>query len=153
MTFRLPLAVLLTASLGFSQSANWDSVLQLASGRKVEIRQSSGKALLANFDSATPTAIAVKKGAKVISIPRDNITRVSLVIGKSRGAKAGISAGVTAGVLGGLVAAACASRSNCDGVEYAIIGVPFYAAIAGGIAALFPPHREPIYIADPPGRP
>lgn len=149
MTFRLPLAVLLTASLGFSQSANWDSVLQLASGRKVEIRQSSGKALLANFDSATPAAIAVKKGAKVISIPRDNITRVSLVIGKSRGAKAGISAGV----LGGLVAAACASRSNCDGVEYAIIGVPFYAAIAGGIAALFPPHKEPIYIADPPGRP
>ena len=153
MNFRLPVAVLLTATLAFSQSATWDSVLRIGPGRKVEVRQTPGKPVIAQFDSATPTAISIKKGSRIISIPRDNVTRVSFIIGKSRGAKAGISAGVTAAVLGGLIGIACASQSNCDGVEYALIGIPFYAAIAGGIAALFPPHKEPVYIAVPPGRP
>ena len=141
--------ILLIPALLSAQSA-WDNLRNIQPGRKVEVRQTGGKKISARFQSASETAVTVQAGRETRSIPREQVASVSLVIGKSRGAKAAIAGGVTGGVLATMVGISCGASHGCeDGMEYVIIGIPMYSGIAAGIASLFPPHREVVYSASP----
>ncbi len=138
---------ILLSSLLSAQSG-WDALRNIQAGRKVEIRQTSGKKVSGRFQSASNAAVAVHAGRETRSIPREEVASVSLVIGKSRGAKAAIAGGVTGGVLATMVGISCGANNGCEeGTEGVLIGIPGLAAIAAGIAALFSPHREVVYSA------
>ena len=140
--------VILVPALLCAQSA-WDNLCNIQPGRKVEVRQTGGKKISARFQSASESAVTVQTGRELRSIPRAEVSSVSLVIGKSRGTKAAIAAGVTGGALGGMIGAYCAAGDECTLSNGGPIVIGFFAAIAGGIAALFPPHREVVYSASP----
>lgn len=144
------LSVIGTPFLCLAQDNAWERLRQVSPGRKVEVRQVSGEAITGKFESLSDREIKVMRGdGKAMAVPRDSVNTVALVIGKSRGKKAAIGAGITAGALGGIFAAACAS-GGCDDEYFALgalISIPFWSGVAGGISALFPPHKEVIYAA------
>jgi hypothetical protein len=143
-------ALLVLVPLLLCAQSAWDNLRNLQAGRKVEVRQTSGKKISGRFESASDVAITVQVGRETRSIPREQVASLSLVIGKSRGTKAAIAGGVTGGVLATMVGISCAANNGCeDGMEYVIIGIPMYSGVAAGIAALFPPHREVVYSAQP----
>ena len=140
---------ILLSVTSFAQTTPWERVRFIEPGRKIEVRQQSGKAVTGKFEGMTDQGIQVRQDKNVVAIRQEEVRSVALVIGKSRSTKSAIGFGVTAGILGGIVGAACASKSGCgEDAWAALIGIPLYSAMVAGICALFPPHKEFVYKAE-----
>lgn len=104
-TFTLLLALILLAShspLAFSQQAapsnEWSSVQALKAGEKLVIKKSDGKQVKGEMIDASDASLTIDRDGKPLSIPRADVRRVYVSVGKAeKGKWAAIGAGIGAG--------------------------------------------------------
>lgn len=143
------LALLSAAAGGRAAGDLWERVKLVEPGKRVRVELRAGKPVSGTFEQWTPEALQVRDGAgKLVRIEKADVDRLSMVTGMGRGRKAVWAAAATGAILGGLGAAVCVKEGCSSGEAGFVAGaVGFYAAVAAGVAALFPPHREAIYEA------
>ena len=122
----------------------WLHVQLTPAGRKVEVHDRAGKRISGTLESCTADSLRVRNRKGIIALEKSEVARVSLVTGRSRGRKALIASGVTAAVLGAMVGLSCVNGCP-EETGYVALGIVPWTGIVGGIAALFPPHRDEIY--------
>ncbi len=151
----LLLSVLLYHQTTLAQLDPWERVKLIEPGKKVQVKLRSGKTLNGDMENWTADGLSVRQGEnKVVPVAKADVARVAMVTGMSRGRRAGYAALISGGAVGGLFGLACAT-SDCSGeasvyvLAALIIVAGFTAAVAAGIAALFPQHKEVIYSAVP----
>ncbi len=149
--FALALAMLFAPLACLAQDDPWDRVKLLEPGKRVSVKLTSGKSVNGKMEGWSPESLTVRRGGDSIRIERSGIDQVFMVTGMSRGRKAAWAAGVTGGAIGAIGAVACA-KEGCsrDEAGFLLAGAAVYAGIAAGVAALFPPHKETIYLAEVP---
>lgn len=154
-TLRYALALLLMALLYqqtcLAQVDPWERVKLIENGKKVQVKLHSGKTLNGKMEEWSTDGLAVRQGKnKVVPVAKADVEQVAMVSGMSRKRKFAWGAGITGGVYSGLLGGACAASRGCEldippGVLVA--GIASLSAMVGGIAALFPQHKEVIYRA------
>jgi hypothetical protein len=148
-TLALMVVALLYQQMCLAQVDPWERVKLIEEGKKVQVKLLSGKTLNGNMAAWNPEGITVRQGKdKVVPVAKSDVAQVAMVSGMSRGRKAAYAGLIAGGITGGITAAECA-KYRCvpsAGVVVVVVGA-VWAGIAGGIAALFPPHKEVIYTA------
>lgn len=131
------------------QSNSWERMQQIEPGRNVEVARNAGKPVYGKFHSSDGAEVKVSQdGGKIVAIPKTEVKSLALVIGKSRSTKFAIGFVAGAAGFGSLMGASCASGCEAEALVVGVIGTPVVGMIAGGIAALFPPHREIVYMSN-----
>ena len=154
-TLALMLVALLYHETCLAQVDPWERVKLIEEGKKVQVKLLSGKTLNGTMEAWSTDGLSIRQGKdKLVPVAKADVTQVAFVTGMSRGRKAAWAGGITGGVVGGLFVAACLPE-NCDSelAALAVLVTAFWAAVAAGIAALFPQHKEVIYTAGPVKRP
>ncbi len=144
--------LILATAQGRAQSGRWEQVKLVEPGKRVRVELRSGRPVNGTLEEWTPETVRVRRGGGGIAhIARAEVDRLSMVIGMSRRRKAAWAAAATAGIVGGLGTAVCVKEGG-SGSEAGFVAaaVGFYSAVAAGVAALFPPHREVVYEAELP---
>ena len=111
---------------GLAQKDNWEQVQAIEQGRKVDVRKYDGQTVSGKLEAWNANSVQIRHGSgKMVTIAKDEVSRIALVIGKTRGEKAAWAGLITAGVFGGLVGAPCGTNNGCDeGSGYVLIGMP-----------------------------
>ena len=123
--------LLLTSIVAFA--SDWNAVLQISTGEKIEVTARSGKRMRATLVSATGGALVVREKSGEQSLTKAEIRRVR-VYDPGRRVRRGLLwtvIGAAAGAAGGL--AVCPDCSN-EGHGYKFVGPG--VAIGAGIGAL-----------------
>jgi len=148
----LILAGLLSWQTCFAQDDPWERVKLVEPGKKLAVKLHSGRSVNGKMETWSADGVAVRQGKdRVVQVKKSDVAQVAMVSGMSRARKASYAFLITGGITGGLTLAACAS-TGCEQpyAGLAALGYAgFFGAIAAGIAALFPPHKEVLYTAPP----
>ncbi len=147
----LLLVALLYQQTCLAQVDPWERLKLIENGKKVQVKLHSGKTLNGKMEEWRTDGVSVRQGKnKVVAAAKADVAEVAMVSGMSRKRKFAWGAGITGGVYSGLLGGACAASRGCelDIPPGAIVaGVATLSAMVGGIAALFPQHKELIYRA------
>jgi hypothetical protein len=148
----LILAGLLSWQTCFAQVDPWERVKLVEPGKKLSVKLHSGRSVNGKMETWSAGGVAVRQGKdRVVQVKKSDVALVAMVSGMSRERKATYAFLITGGITGGLRLAACAS-ADCEQpyAGLAALGYAgFFGAIAAGIAALIPPHKEVLYTALP----
>ena len=156
VTLILVLMILLQAALvlflmqpAFAQtSSDWLTVIQPATGMRVEVEMKSGERFVGKILDVSAEDLTLKWHSSTRNVPRAGVRMVQLVRGKTRAerAKIGMAIGAGLGVAIGLSEAADSHKASLQAA--AAFG---YAAYLGGIvaavAAWHPTQHKIIYLA------
>jgi hypothetical protein len=142
------LAELFAWQVCLAQVDPWERVKLIEQGKKVQVKLHSGKNVNGKMEAWSTEGLSIRQGKdRAVPVAKSDVAQVAMVSGLSRGRKAGYAFLITGGTIAGLTYAACSS-SGCEEpyAAFAALGLAgFFGAIAAGIAALFPQHKEVIY--------
>ena len=135
-----------------AQGDSWELIKVIAPGRSVQVKLHSAKAIKGKMGAWRADGISITQSKKVISMDKDDVAEIALLIGRSRGRKAMLAGVITGGAVAGIVGASYGiNADDCCFDPSAGVLVPlaagFWGGVAAGIAALFPQHQEVIYSA------
>lgn len=142
-----PLFTLLLVPVANAQSADaWQNLNQLRTGQKIEIVDMSLKKVHGEFTDFSEAAVTIRSGSDAITVPREEVLRISLREKSKRWRNAAIGAAIGAAV-GLAVGAAIDSSFSEEGEHISkTILTPVGAGAGAGIGSAFASH-ETVYRA------
>jgi len=127
--------------------SSWEKLRQVRVGQKIEVVDTTMKAMQGNFLGLSDEAITIQHKNNPVSVPRSNVVRVSSREDSKRlrNALIGLAIGGAAGI--GVAAAVGKDDPEAQAV-YRLIAVPVGLGVGGGLGAAFPGFQT-IYRAQP----
>lgn len=122
--------------VGQPRFGTWEAVKAIRSGERLEVKLKSGKTVKGELTRVSDTEIALGSGSNVVTTGRNDVQRVSRVIGKSSNKPILVGALIGAGVGGGgmAVAAAADDTAGTEGeLTPIVIGVVLAGAAVGAL--------------------
>ena len=110
---------------------NWDQLKRLGTGQRVEVIERNLKRIKGNWAGVSTDALSLRVAGTVLSIPRADVFRVSL-LGKSKRPRNALI-GLAAGCATGLVSGAALDRSFSEDDEH--LGKTIFTPIGCGAGA------------------
>jgi hypothetical protein len=149
------LIAILSIGLSISQPLSaqvdpWERVKLIEPGKSVHVKLHTGRTVKGRMESWNAEGLSLRQGKdKVVNLTKSDVAAVAMPTGMSRGRKAAYGALVGGGVGAGLMGGVCAAGADCDVHPGAMAagGAIWFGGITAGIAALFPQHKEVIYLA------
>ena len=144
------LALLGSPSICVAQVHSWERLSSVELGSRLTVVSANGSTVDGTLREWAPSTLVLQQKDRVVSVPRSDVQKVTLVTGRSHLSRVGRLALLGGAVGGTLFGAVCASRDNC-GASPAALGagaalVAIQAAMGG--ARFAPLHSEVIYLAD-----
>lgn len=117
--------------------------------KKVQVKLHSDKTVNGRMEAWSTDGLSVRQGKnRVVPVAKSDVAQVAMASGMSRGRKAAYAGLIAGGITGGITVVTCAKYRCVPSAGVVVLGVgAAWGGIAGGIAALFPPHKEVIYTA------
>lgn len=129
-----------------AQRARWQDLSTVRSGTQVDVVDQQLKKVSGTFVAFSDSDITLQAQGKTVSVPKEQVYRVTVARGRKRNALIGMAAGGVAGAALGL-ATVLIYRGDLAG-SAAVATTSFGAGVGAGIGAAVPPHTT-IYRAEP----
>lgn len=133
-------------SLAQSSKGNWDNLMQLQLGQKIEVVDSHMKTLKGTFVSVSDDAISLLAGKTEESVPRANVVRVSVRNTSHRTRNMLLGAGIGGGIAIAATIVPLAANSN-EGNRCGVCIAGIAAGFGGGTALGALPRSRTVYRA------
>jgi hypothetical protein len=132
-------------ALGQASQESWDNLKELRPGQEIQVVDPHMKTLNGAFVSSSHDALTLRVGNDEVSVPRPDVTRVSVRHTSKRLRNTLIGMGI--GAAGGL-GAGFKLMERETGYAGAVVGTAaFFAAVGAGVGAVIPARTRTIYRA------
>ena len=138
----LSILALSSASAGQAQEHSWDNFRALEVGTKIQVVDQHLKSLDGTFLSVSEDALIYQVDDRPITIPKQNVLRVSSREHLGRGKKALL--GYVIGLLVGGAVVEATDKPNEEAGLYALMGAGMGAALPSGHPTIYRPDRHPL---------